>query len=88
MSDSGAAASRRTLVMNGLWTVAATREDWCQAVVDLRGTNLYGADMARVRSDAHVRLQDAVLVKVRVHPLHAPAGTGGASGSRGPGGAR
>ncbi len=38
--------------------------------VDLRDSNLHGADMARVRSDDRVRLEDAILTKVRIHPLH------------------
>jgi hypothetical protein len=40
MSGSGAAASSRWLAMNGLRTVAATREDWCQAVVELTTARL------------------------------------------------
>lgn len=38
--------------------------------VDLRGANLYAADMARVRSDNRVRLDDALLTKVRVLPKY------------------
>ncbi len=37
---------------------------------DLRGANLHGADMARVRSNAELQLDDAVLTRVRIHPLH------------------
>lgn len=37
---------------------------------DLRGANLHGADMARVRTDASVRMDDALMTKVRVHPRH------------------
>lgn len=37
---------------------------------DLRGANLHGADMARVRSDAAVKLDEALLTKVRIHPRH------------------
>ncbi|NVB36434.1 DUF2169 domain-containing protein [Pseudenhygromyxa sp. WMMC2535] len=41
---------------------------------DLRGANLYAADMARVRSDERVRLDDALLTKVRINPrYHEPA---------------
>ncbi len=36
--------------------------------VDFRGANLHGADLARVRSDERVRLDDALLTKVRIHP--------------------
>ncbi|NVB42448.1 DUF2169 domain-containing protein [Pseudenhygromyxa sp. WMMC2535] len=35
---------------------------------DFRAANLYAADMARVRSDAAVQLEDALLTKVRIHP--------------------
>ncbi len=38
--------------------------------VDFRGANLYAADMARVRSDERVRLDDALLTKVRVNPRY------------------
>ncbi|EDM77327.1 hypothetical protein PPSIR1_26458 [Plesiocystis pacifica SIR-1] len=38
--------------------------------VDLRGANLYGADMARVQSDERVRLDDALLTKVRINPRY------------------
>ncbi|MFO7561803.1 MAG: DUF2169 domain-containing protein [Enhygromyxa sp.] len=38
--------------------------------LDLRGANLYAADMARVRSDERVRLDDALLTKVRVNPRY------------------
>ncbi|MCA9700620.1 MAG: pentapeptide repeat-containing protein, partial [Myxococcales bacterium] len=42
--------------------------------VDLRGANLYAADMARVQSDERVRLDDALLTKVRINPrYHEPA---------------
>lgn len=37
---------------------------------DLRGANLHGADMARVRTDASVQLDQALLTKVRIHPRH------------------
>lgn len=37
---------------------------------DFRAANLHGADMARVRSDANVRLDEALLTKVRIHPRH------------------
>ncbi len=40
---------------------------------DMRGANLHGADMARVRSDASLRLDDALLTKVRIHPTYAEA---------------
>lgn len=36
--------------------------------VDLRGANLHGADLARVRTDSRVRLEDARLTKVCIHP--------------------
>ncbi len=58
--------------------------------VDLRGANLHGADMARVRTDEHVQLDQALLTKVRVNPAydpdsdpdkHPPAGPEGASGA-------
>jgi uncharacterized protein YjbI with pentapeptide repeats len=38
--------------------------------VDLRGANLYAADMAKVRSDNRVRLDDALLTKVRILPKY------------------
>jgi uncharacterized protein YjbI with pentapeptide repeats len=38
--------------------------------VDLRGANLHGADMARVRRDGTLQLDQALLTKVRVHPRH------------------
>ena len=37
---------------------------------DIRGANLHGADMARVRRDADVSLDQALMTKVRVHPRH------------------
>jgi uncharacterized protein YjbI with pentapeptide repeats len=37
---------------------------------DFRGANLHGADMARVHTDDRVRLDDALLTKVRVLPKH------------------
>ncbi|MBZ5710476.1 DUF2169 family type VI secretion system accessory protein [Nannocystis pusilla] len=37
---------------------------------DLRGANLHGADMARVRTDDRLRLDQALMTKVRVHPKH------------------
>jgi uncharacterized protein YjbI with pentapeptide repeats len=37
---------------------------------DLRGANLHGADMARVRRDSGVRLDQALMTKVRIHPRH------------------
>lgn len=37
---------------------------------DLRGANLHGADMARVRRDNRVKLDQALMTKVRVHPRH------------------
>ena len=40
---------------------------------DFRGANLHGADMARVRTDANVRLDQALLTKVRIHPRHVDA---------------
>lgn len=39
---------------------------------DLRGSNLYGADMARVFTNEHVRLDEANLGKVRIHPTQVP----------------
>ena len=45
---------------------------------DLRGANLHGADMARVRTDPGVRLDEALMTRVRVHPRHIePAPKGG-----------
>ncbi len=38
--------------------------------VDLRGANLHAADMARVRTDSAVQLDQALLTKVRIHPRH------------------
>lgn len=38
--------------------------------VDFRAANLHAADMARVRSDAAVKLDEALLTKVRIHPRH------------------
>lgn len=38
--------------------------------LDLRGANLYAADMAKVRSDARVQLDDALLTKVRILPKY------------------
>jgi hypothetical protein len=52
-SGSGDAASRRSLTMNGLRTVAATREDWCHAVVELTTamlTRLVGPDLTPAHS--------------------------------------
>ncbi|PRQ10247.1 DUF2169 family type VI secretion system accessory protein [Enhygromyxa salina] len=40
--------------------------------VDLRACNLHGADMARIRSDERVQLDEALLTKVRVNPRHEP----------------
>jgi uncharacterized protein YjbI with pentapeptide repeats len=40
--------------------------------VDFRGANLYGTDMARVRTDDKVELDQATMVKVRIHPKHRP----------------
>lgn len=37
---------------------------------DFRGANLHGADMARVRTDASVKLDQALLTKVRIYPRH------------------
>jgi uncharacterized protein YjbI with pentapeptide repeats len=37
---------------------------------DLRNANLHGADMARVRRDDKLRLDQALMTKVRVHPQH------------------
>ncbi len=37
---------------------------------DLRGANLHGADMARVRQDNRVKLDQALMTKVRVLPRH------------------
>lgn len=37
---------------------------------DFRAANLHGADMARVRTDAKVLLDEALLTKVRIHPRH------------------
>ncbi|MCX4247158.1 DUF2169 family type VI secretion system accessory protein [Paraliomyxa miuraensis] len=39
---------------------------------DLRATNLHGADMARIYTDERVRLEEANLEKVRIHPRHEP----------------
>lgn len=40
----------------------------CIENADLRGANLHGADMARIRTNAAVKLDDALLTKVRIHP--------------------
>jgi uncharacterized protein YjbI with pentapeptide repeats len=37
---------------------------------DMRDANLHGVDMARVRRDGGVRLDEALMTKVRVHPRH------------------
>jgi uncharacterized protein YjbI with pentapeptide repeats len=37
---------------------------------DLRQSNLHGADFARVRSGQGLRLDDASLTRVRIHPIH------------------
>jgi uncharacterized protein YjbI with pentapeptide repeats len=37
---------------------------------DFRAANLHGADMARVRTDDAVKLDEALLTKVRIHPRH------------------
>lgn len=39
---------------------------------DFRAANLHGADMARVRTDAAVLLDEALLTKVRIYPRHEP----------------
>ncbi|MCH9684352.1 MAG: pentapeptide repeat-containing protein [Deltaproteobacteria bacterium] len=38
--------------------------------MDLRASNLYGADMARVRTDSRVQLDSSCLTKVRIHPKY------------------
>lgn len=43
---------------------------------DLRASNLYAADMARVRSDEHVQLDEALLTKVQIHPRYDPRNDG------------
>ncbi len=40
----------------------------CIENADLRGANLHGADMARIRTNAAVKLDDALLTRVRIHP--------------------
>lgn len=40
---------------------------------DLTGANLFGADLSRVRLDADVRLDRAVLERARIHPRLTPA---------------
>ena len=40
----------------------------CIESADLRGANLHGADMARIRTNAAVKLDDALLTRVRIHP--------------------
>lgn len=40
----------------------------CIESADLRGANLHGADMARIRTNASVKLDDALLTRVRIHP--------------------
>lgn len=63
ISSSGAAASKRELRTNGLWIVAATRDDWCQAVVELT-TAMVVRRVSPAETPAHslARAYDAITV--------------------------